>query len=186
MSGPYQPMASGIASLTARRYTVCRSTRSTRDGCSTPNQSVAVPPMSARTGQPARGRPSANRCSQPRVISDLCGSAHGSRLLMVSVRSAAKSHSGECAFESGQRGRRCTEDTSGPGAQRSQAMSSTGFRAVPPRASPSHLSGRGGPHRHLPLVTFPVTQKALSLSGKGLDLRKLVAGGGFEPPTSGL
>jgi hypothetical protein len=28
--------------------------------------------------------------------------------------------------------------------------------------------------------------KALSLLRKGLDLRKLVAGGGFEPPTSGL
>ena len=36
------------------------------------------------------------------------------------------------------------------------------------------------------LVTFPVTQKALSLPGKGLDLRKLVAGAGFEPATSGL
>ena len=43
MSGPYQPMASGIASLTARRCTVCRSTRSTRDGCSAPSQSVALP-----------------------------------------------------------------------------------------------------------------------------------------------
>ena len=65
-------------------------------------------------------------------------------------------------------------------------MSSTGFCAVTLRASPSHLSGRGIPHRHPPLVTFPVTQKALSLPGKGLDLRKLVAGGGFEPPTSRL
>ena len=72
------------------------------------------------------------------------------------------------------------------GAQRSQAMSSTGFHAVSLRASPSHLSGRGVPHRHLPLVTFPVTQKALSRLGKGLDLRKLVAGAGFEPATSGL
>ena len=60
------------------------------------------------------------------------------------------------------------------------------FRAVSLRASPSHLSGRGVPHRHLPFVTFPVTQKALSLMGKGLDLRKLVAGAGFEPATSGL
>jgi hypothetical protein len=71
-------------------------------------------------------------------------------------------------------------------AQRSQAMSSTWFRAVSLHASLSHLSGRGVPHRHLPLVTFPVTQKALSLPGKGLDLRKLVAGAGFEPATSGL
>ena len=65
-------------------------------------------------------------------------------------------------------------------------MSSTGFRAVSLRASPSHLSGRDIPHRHLTLVTFPVTQKALSRLGKGLDLRKLVAGEGFEPSTSGL
>jgi hypothetical protein len=36
------------------------------------------------------------------------------------------------------------------------------------------------------LVTCPVTQKALSLPGKGLDLRKIVAGAGFEPATSGL
>jgi hypothetical protein len=36
------------------------------------------------------------------------------------------------------------------------------------------------------LVTCPVTSRALSLAGKGPDLRKLVAGGGFEPPTSGL
>jgi hypothetical protein len=43
---------------------------------------------------------------------------------------------------------------------------------------------RTAPAPHL--VTFPVTQKALSRLGKGLDLRKLVAGGGFEPPTSGL
>jgi hypothetical protein len=37
-----------------------------------------------------------------------------------------------------------------------------------------------------PLVTFLVTRKALSRLGKGLDLRKLVAGAGFEPATSGL
>ncbi len=65
-------------------------------------------------------------------------------------------------------------------------MSSTGFRAVSLRGSLSHLSGRGVPHRRLPLVTFPVTEKALSLPRKGPDLRKLVAGAGFEPATSGL
>jgi hypothetical protein len=65
-------------------------------------------------------------------------------------------------------------------------MPSTGFRGVSLRASPSHLSGRGVPHRDLPLITFPVTQKALSLPEKGLDLQKLVAGVGFEPATSGL
>ena len=36
------------------------------------------------------------------------------------------------------------------------------------------------------LVTCPVTQKALSLAGKGPELRKLVAGAGFEPAASGL
>ena len=65
-------------------------------------------------------------------------------------------------------------------------MSSVGFRAVSLRASPSHLSGRGVPRRHPRLVTFPVTHKALPRLGKGLDLRKLVAGAGFEPATSGL
>ena len=40
----------------------------------------------------------------------------------------------------------CTCGTSGPGTQRSQATSSTGFRAVSLRASPSHLSGRDIPH----------------------------------------
>jgi hypothetical protein len=43
---------------------------------------------------------------------------------------------------------------------------------------------RTAPAPHL--VTFPVTQKALSVIGKGLELRKLVAGAGFEPATSGL
>ena len=76
--------------------------------------------------------------------------------------------------------------TSGRTAQRSQAMSSPGFRAVSLRTSLSHLSGPGVPHRVPALVTCPVTQKALSLPGKGLDLRKLVAGAGFEPATSGL
>ena len=46
------------------------------------------------------------------------------------------------------------------------------LHAVSLRASLSHLSGRSMPHRHPFLVTFPVTQKALSLRGKGLDLRK--------------
>jgi hypothetical protein len=36
------------------------------------------------------------------------------------------------------------------------------------------------------LVTCPVMPKVLSLPGKDLDLRKLVAGEGFEPSTSGL
>jgi len=35
-------------------------------------------------------------------------------------------------------------------------------------------------------TTVPETQKALSLLGKGPDLRKLVAGAGFEPAISGL
>jgi hypothetical protein len=65
----------------------------------------------------------------------------------------------ECTLGSGQHGRWCADDTSGPDAQRSQVMSSTGFRAVSLRASLSHRPGRGVPHRHLPLVTFPVTQR---------------------------
>ena len=60
------------------------------------------------------------------------------------------------------------------------------FHAVSLRASPSHLQGLGPPHQAAALVTFLVTQKALSLPGGGLDLQKLVAEAGFEPATSGL
>jgi hypothetical protein len=68
------------------------------------------------------------------------------------------------------------DETSGPGAQRSQAASSTGFHAVSLRASPSHLSGRGMPHRH-PLWSHSWSRKRPSpRRGKGLELRKLVAG----------
>jgi hypothetical protein len=63
---------------------------------------------------------------------------------------------------------------------------SAGFHAVSPGTSVSHLSGPGVPHRPSSMVTVPVTQEALSRLGKGLDLRKLVAGAGFEPATSGL
>ncbi len=56
-------------------------------------------------------------------------------------------------------------------------------RSVPARLTcRAALARRTGPA----LVTCPVTQQALFLPGKGLDLRKLLAGGGFEPPTSGL
>ena len=41
-----------------------------------------------------------------------------------------------------QRGRRCADDTSGPGAQRSAVAASAVSRAVSLRASQSHLSGR--------------------------------------------
>jgi hypothetical protein len=92
----------------------------------------------------------------------------------------------ECAFGPGQYGRWYTSDTSGPGAQRSRAATSIWFHAVSPRASPSHLPGLGPPRGPRALVTCRVTQKTLSLPGKGLDLRKLVAGAGFEPATSGL
>jgi hypothetical protein len=45
------------------------------------------------------------------------------------------------------------------------------------------LDGRTGPSSR---VTSAAAQEALSRLGKGLDLRKLVAGVGFEPTTSGL
>jgi hypothetical protein len=76
--------------------------------------------------------------------------------------------------------------TSGRSAQRSRAGAYPGFHAVSLRASPSHLSGLRLPQQAPALVTCPVTQKTLSLAGKGLHLRKLVAGAGFEPATSGL
>jgi hypothetical protein len=61
-----------------------------------------------------------------------------------------------------------------PGSTLSRSVSAClTYRALARRTRPllwSHTRLRKGP----------------SLLGKGLDLRKLVAGGGFEPPTSGL
>jgi hypothetical protein len=61
--------------------------------------------------------------------------------------------------------------------------------AVSSRATPSPPSRRQAARSTAPTTRFttvPGTQKALSLLGKDLDLRKLVAGAGFEPATSGL
>jgi hypothetical protein len=72
-------------------------------------------------------------------------------------------------------------------ARRPEIAGDVVYRGSVLSAAPARLTC---PPRHTapapPLVTFPVTQKALSLPGKGLDLRKLVAGAGFEPATSGL
>ena len=62
-------------------------------------------------------------------------------------------------------------------------------QAVSSRVTPSPPSRRQAvrsPAPTTPFTTVPGTQKALSLPGKGPDLRKLVAGAGFEPATSGL
>jgi hypothetical protein len=62
-------------------------------------------------------------------------------------------------------------------------------QAVSSRATsspPSRRQDARSPVATARLTTVPETQKALSLLGKGLDLRKLVAGAGFEPATSGL
>ncbi len=75
--------------------------------------------------------------------------------------------------------------TSGRSAQRSRAGASTGFGTVSLRASPSHLSGLGPPRRPL-LWSHALLRQRPSPFGKGPDLRKLVAGAGFEPVTSGL
>src|SRR5690242_7391350 len=61
--------------------------------------------------------------------------------------------------------------------------------AVSSRAIPSPRSRRQAarsPAPTTPFTTAADTQKALSRLRKGLDLRKLVAGAGFEPATSGL
>ena len=62
-------------------------------------------------------------------------------------------------------------------------------QAVSSRVTPSPPSRRQAAQSLVATTLFttvPGTQKALSLPGKGLDLRKLVAGAGFEPATSGL
>ena len=51
---------------------------------------------------------------------------------------------------------------------------------------PVSLPDRTDPVSEARFTTLPGTRKALSLVGKGPDLRKLVAGAGFEPATSGL
>ncbi len=51
---------------------------------------------------------------------------------------------------------------------------------------PSRRQAARSPASTTRFTTVPDAQKALSLTGKGLDLRKLVAGAGFEPATSGL
>jgi hypothetical protein len=113
-----------------------------RDG----RASMKGPAQGRRPGRPGR-------CSPPRRC------APSSRPhLHVSDRfrgSAHRKSDGSCP-------------TSGRSAQRSPVGTSTGFHAVSLRASASHLSGRGIPHRRPPLVTFPVTQKALSLPERAL------------------
>jgi hypothetical protein len=62
-------------------------------------------------------------------------------------------------------------------------------QAVSSRAAPSPPSCRQAARSSAPTTPFttvPGTQEALSRLGKGLELRKLVAGAGFEPATSGL
>ena len=59
-------------------------------------------------------------------------------------------------------------------------------QAVLSRVSLSRCQATWSPAPTTRFTTAPGTQKALSRLGKGLDLRKLVAGAGFEPATSGL
>ena len=62
-----------------------------------------------------------------------------------------------------------------------QAVSS---RVTP--SPPSRCRAARSPDSATRFATALAAQKALSLLGKGLELRKLVAGAGFEPATSGL
>jgi hypothetical protein len=62
-------------------------------------------------------------------------------------------------------------------------------QAVSSRVTPSPPSRRRAAQRAVTatrLATVPKTQKAPLPLGKGPDLRKLVAGAGFEPAISGL
>jgi len=78
--------------------------------------------------------------------------------------------------------------TSGPRAQRSQAAASTTSRLSHPVSpvSPIALPGDAEDCSYYTAYYNVRNAKALSRLGKGLDLRKLVAGEGFEPSTSGL
>jgi hypothetical protein len=77
-------------------------------------------------------------------------------------------------------------NTSGPATQISQAMACTGFRAVSLRASPPHRSGRGIPYGHPVWSHSRSRQRPSPEKERAFELRKLVAGVGFEPTTSGL
>ena len=131
----------------------------------------------------ACGRP---RGRDTRISLDLRGSAHGPHLLTVSVRSAAKSHSGVSARSS-----RASADAGAPTILLGQAPRDR-RRQRPPRPGclipchPVSPSRRAEPCCCYTLCYSARAQKALSSLGKGLDLRKLVAGAGFEPVTSGL
>jgi hypothetical protein len=59
-------------------------------------------------------------------------------------------------------------------------------QVVSSRVIPSRRQAAPGPYRAPRFTTAPETQRTLSLAGKGPELRKLVAGAGFEPATSGL
>ena len=111
----------------------------------------------------------------------------GAYLLTVSVRTgAAKSHSGLSVRSSGPA--RTPVRRRYFWARRPEIAGDVVYR-VPRCLTPCQPVSPVRPRRTAPeppLVTFPVTQKALSWLGKGLDLRKLVAGAGFEPATSGL
>ncbi len=75
--------------------------------------------------------------------------------------------------------------TSRPGAQRSQAISPTGFRAVSLGVSSSHLSGRGIPHRH-PLWSHSRSRNRPSPCRERAWPAETSSGAGFEPATSCL
>jgi hypothetical protein len=107
----------------------------------------------------------------------------------VDTRSTSAPGARDCASgqSSGTRKRpTVTRAISGRNTQRSTLATSTWFPAVSLRVSPSHLSGLDGRTDPSSRVTSAAAQEALSRLGKGLDLRKLVAGVGFEPTTSGL
>ena len=96
-----------------------------------------------------------------------------------------------CAFKlirpNGKRPR-CTYGIAGPGAQRPLAAASITSRLSHPVSpvSPVALPGRAEGGCCYTFYYSARYAKALSLIGKGLELRKLVAGAGFEPATSGL
>jgi Tn3 transposase DDE domain len=135
------------------------------------------------TGRSAARRPPASRTATEHKVGDPRGSAPGPHLLTVSV---SKPHSGMSA-----RSGRASMVTDAPRILLGQAPRDRTWERLPcstlSRSVPARLICRalGPPHRPC-LVTYPATREALSLLGKGLDLRKLVAGAGFEPATSGL
>jgi hypothetical protein len=160
----------------------------------TPPSTTRLPRSTRPAGPLQAGKgfrhPPPARAGPDQAVVATC-SAHGPYLLMVSGRSSPGESQSSVSARSmpAQRGRRYADryfwarhpEIAGGSVHHVHAVSS---RATP--SPPSRRQAARSPVAATRFATASETQKALSRLGRGLDLRKLVAGAGFEPATSGL